>query len=97
MLEFAADPRSPGPDQRLAAAPDAHKSAHSLDELVELAVEPTLAVALRAVREMLGMEVTYLSEIVGDDMVLRELEGDGESFRLAGARALHHRSHRAAR
>jgi hypothetical protein len=45
---------------------------NSLDELVELAIEPTLEVALRAVREMLGMQVAYISEIMGGEMVLRE-------------------------
>jgi hypothetical protein len=44
--------------------------------MVDLVGEPTTGVALRAVREMLGMDVAYVSEIVGDDMILRELEGD---------------------
>jgi PAS domain S-box-containing protein len=57
--------------------------ADPLAELVDLAGKPTLQVALRAVRETLGMDVAYVSEIVGDNMVLRELEGEGASFRLA--------------
>jgi PAS domain S-box-containing protein len=85
MADRAVDPfavpvdRVPGshPVPRRAA------SADGLAELVDLVGEPTLQVALRAVREMLGMDVAYVSEIVGDDMILRELEGDGESFRLA--------------
>jgi PAS domain S-box-containing protein len=32
---------------------------------------------------MLGIDVAFLSEIVGDNILLRELEGDGASFRLA--------------
>jgi GAF domain-containing protein len=63
-------------------------SADPLAELVDLAGKPTLQVALRAIREMLGMDVAYVSEIVGDNMVLRELEGDGASFRLAIAGSL---------
>jgi GAF domain-containing protein len=58
-------------------------AAGSLAGLAELAVEPSVEVALRAAREMLGMEVAYVSEIVGDDLVLRELEGDGASFGIA--------------
>src|ERR1700694_5641862 len=54
--------------------------ADALDSLVEAAVESTVANALRGVREMLGMDVAYVSEIVGGDMVLREFEGDGASF-----------------
>ena len=34
------------------------------------------------------MDVAYVSEIVGDHMVLRELEGDGASFRLAAQQTL---------
>jgi PAS domain S-box-containing protein len=54
-----------------------------LDELVNLAIEPGVPVALQAVRELLGMEAAYLSEIVGDHMVVRELDGDGDSCGLA--------------
>jgi PAS domain S-box-containing protein len=71
----------------LAATADAGQargvSPDPLSELVDLAVEPTVAVALRAVREMLGMEVAYLSEFVGEDAVLRAVEGEGKSFGLA--------------
>ena len=42
-----------------------------------------LQVALRAIRDVLGMDVAYMSEIVGDDFVVREIDGDGTSFRLA--------------
>jgi hypothetical protein len=38
---------------------------------------------LHAIREVLGMDVAYVTEIVGDDFVVPELEGDGSSFRLA--------------
>ena len=51
--------------------------------LAELAVEPSVQVALRAAREVLAMEVAYVSEIVGEDAILRELAGDGESFGIA--------------
>ncbi len=71
----------------LAATADAGQargvSPDPLSELVDLAVEPTVAVALRAVREMLGMEVAYLSKFVGEDAVLRAVEGEGKSFGLA--------------
>jgi hypothetical protein len=58
-------------------------SADPLADLVDLAGKPTLPVALRAIRDVLGVDVVYVSEIVGDDFVVRELEGDGTSFRLA--------------
>lgn len=67
----------------VAEAPQS-RSSDLLAELVDLAGQsPTLEVSLRAVREMLGMDVAYMSEIVGEDMVVRELEGDGASFMLA--------------
>jgi PAS domain S-box-containing protein len=77
----AADPGSVG--ERVGAGP-----ADPLAELVDVARTPTLQAALRAIREMLGMDVAYVSEIVGDDMVLRELDGDGASFRLAAGGSL---------
>jgi PAS domain-containing protein len=58
-------------------------SGDSMAGLVDLAVQPSLQTALRAVREMLGMEVSYTSQIVGDGMVLREFDGDAESFHVA--------------
>jgi PAS domain S-box-containing protein len=58
-------------------------SADPLANLVDLARTPTLQVALRAIRDVLAMDVAYVSEIVGDDLVVRDLEGDGSSFRLA--------------
>jgi putative two-component system response regulator len=54
-----------------------------LDVLADVAAQPTLELALRTVRETLGMEVAYTAEIVGDDFVVRELDGDGESFGYA--------------
>jgi PAS domain S-box-containing protein len=64
------------------------RSPDVLAELVDLAGQSaTLEVSLRAVRETLAMDVAYVSEIVGRDMVVRELEGDGASFTLARERA----------
>jgi PAS domain S-box-containing protein len=84
MLDGSLEPLAVPADRQFAASTVARAaSADGLAELVDLVGEPTLAVALRAVREMLGMDVAYVSEIVGDDMILREFEGDGESFRLA--------------
>jgi PAS domain S-box-containing protein len=65
------------------------KSPDVLAELVDLARQSApLEVSLRAVREMLAMDVAYVSEIVGENMVLRELEGDGASFTLAREAAM---------
>jgi putative two-component system response regulator len=82
MPEITVDPRCAVVDPLPAAARRRRGSADALAGLVDLAVAPTLDVALRAVQEMLGMDVAYVSKIVGDDMILRELEGDAESFRL---------------
>jgi len=71
--------RNRGSDAELVRA----GSADPLADLVDLAGKPTLQVALRAIRDVLGMDVAYVSEIVGDDMVLRELDGDAASFGLA--------------
>jgi PAS domain S-box-containing protein len=60
----------------------------ALDQLVDAAAQPTLTVALRAVRETLGMEVGYTSELIGEHFVVRELDGDAASFGLAGELAL---------
>jgi PAS domain S-box-containing protein len=82
MADSALDPLAV-PQGRVAGAVPRVASADGLAELVDLVGQPTLQVALRAVREMLGMDVAYVSEIVGDDMILRELGGDGTSFKLA--------------
>jgi GAF domain-containing protein len=86
MSASSLDPRSAaaerGSDAELVTGGSADPLADLVD-LVDLAGKPTLQVALRAIREMLGMDVAYLSEIVDEDMVLRDLEGDGASFRLA--------------
>jgi PAS domain S-box-containing protein len=88
MAESALDPPLWGQPSTVAVPERRAVSANDLAELVDLVGEPTLQVALRAVREMLGMGVAYVSEIVGDDMVLRELEGDGASFGPATAGSL---------
>jgi hypothetical protein len=49
-------------------------------ELSLLAQRPSIDLALAAMREFLGMDVAYTSEIVGDDMALRAVDGDAESF-----------------
>lgn len=56
--------------------------------LSELAQRPSVALALEAMREFLGMDVAYTSEIVGDQMTLRALDGDGDSFCIAEGRSL---------
>lgn len=68
----------------VAAEAPRSRSPDALAELADLAGQPTtLDVALRAVREMLAMDVAYVTEIVGEDIVVRELDGDGASFTLA--------------
>jgi response regulator RpfG family c-di-GMP phosphodiesterase len=56
--------------------------------LSELAQRPSVELALEAMREFLGMEVAYTSEIVGDQMALRAVDGDGESFSIAEGMSL---------
>jgi putative two-component system response regulator len=82
MPKIVSEPVPAGADLGSRGAPAGISRVDSLDELVDVAVEPTLAVALRGVREMLGMEVAYLSVIADANTVLRELDGDGESFGL---------------
>ena len=48
--------------------------------LSELAQSPSVAGAVEAVRDLLGMDVAYATEFVGSDQVFRVLRGDGESF-----------------
>jgi PAS domain S-box-containing protein len=80
-LDLSAGARNGSP--AVAEAPRS-RSPDALAELVDLAGQsPSLDETLRAVREMLAMDVAYVSEIVGEDMVVRELEGDGASFTLA--------------
>lgn len=50
--------------------------------LSALAERPSVDLALEAIREFLGMDVAYTSEIVGGEMTLRALDGDGTSFSL---------------
>jgi PAS domain S-box-containing protein len=56
---------------------------NALDGLMDVAAAPTVAAALRTVREALGMEVAYTSELIGEHFVVREVEGDAASFGLA--------------
>ena len=75
-LDVRSAARDREPDAELVRA----RSADPLANLVDLARTPTLQLALRAILDMLGMDVAYVSEIVGENMILRELEGDGSSF-----------------
>ena len=57
--------------------------ADTLNKLAEVALDRSsenIERALRTAREMLGMEVAFLSEFTEDLMVLRKLSGDGDSF-----------------
>src|ERR1700733_475071 len=63
-------------------------ASHALDGLMDAAARPTIAVALCAARETLGMEVAYISELMGEHFLVREMDGDAPSFGLAGELAL---------
>jgi PAS domain S-box-containing protein len=80
MSDIIVDPIVAGADR----PPDENSGGpvDSLAELAGVAIEPTLQVALRAVREMLGMDVCFVSEIVDGRLAVHELEGDGASFGL---------------
>ena len=86
--ETVSDRRPAAPVPAADVGQDPGAPSDRLAELVDLAVHPTIGVALRAVREMLGMEVAYISQSVGDELVVRDLEGDGESFLLAPDRSM---------
>ena len=51
--------------------------------LSDLAQRPSVALALEAMREFLGMDVTYTSQILGEQTTLRDIDGDGESFSMS--------------
>ena len=53
----------------------------------EVAAGPSVSRALEAVREFLGMEVAFTAEIVGDELVFRELGGDSKSFGFSEGQA----------
>ena len=55
---------------------------------MDIAAQPTIAMALRAARQTLGMEVAYISELIGERFVVREVDGDATSFGLAGELSL---------
>ena len=55
--------------------------------LENLAAAPTVAGALEAVRDFLGMEVAFTAEIVSDELVFRELRGDAHSFGFSEGQA----------
>jgi PAS domain S-box-containing protein len=59
-------------------------AADAITDLADFAAEPTVRAALESVRQLLGMEVAYVSEIVGEKMVFRDLQGDGDSFGITG-------------
>ena len=56
--------------------------------LSELAQRPSVERALEAMREFLGMDVAYTGEIIGDQMALRAVEGDGASFCISEGMSL---------
>lgn len=56
--------------------------------LSDLAQRPSVALALEAMREFLGMDVAYTSQIVGDQMALDAIDGDGESFSISDGLSL---------
>jgi hypothetical protein len=64
------------------------RAGNALDGLIDVVASPTVAVALRTVREALGMEIAYTSELIGEHFVVREVDGDAASFGLAGELAL---------
>lgn len=51
--------------------------------LSDLAQRPSVARALEAMREFLGMDVAYTSEMVGDQTSVRAVDGDSESFYMS--------------
>lgn len=56
--------------------------------LSELAQGPSVERALEAMREFLGMDVAYTGEIVGDQMALRAVDGDSDSFCVVEGQSL---------
>ena len=52
-------------------------------DLSVLAQHPSVELALEAMREFLGMDVAYASEIVGDQMTLHSVDGDVKSFNMS--------------
>ncbi|MCW2968774.1 MAG: hypothetical protein JWM71_2546 [Solirubrobacteraceae bacterium] len=63
----------------------ADSAAHSdpAMELSRLAQSPSVTGALASVRGLLGMDVAYTSEIVGEHRTVRALDGDGASFLIS--------------
>jgi hypothetical protein len=68
---------------RIAAEGERDATAGSVAELGAVAQFPTVARAVEAVREFLGMDVAFASEFVGPQQELREVSGDAPSFALA--------------
>ncbi len=58
--------------------------------LSDLAQRPSVALALEAKEEFLGMDVAYTSEMVGDQTTLRAVEGEGGSFSISDGLVLPH-------
>jgi hypothetical protein len=59
---------------------EAAGSSLPLTALADTALQPSIEQAVDAVREFLGMDIAYATEIVGSEHHLRVLQGDGESF-----------------
>jgi HD-GYP domain-containing protein (c-di-GMP phosphodiesterase class II) len=53
-----------------------------LADLGDLAIQPSVERAVAAVRDFLGMDVAYATEILDDQSHLRVLRGDGQSFAI---------------
>ena len=68
----------------LEGASRGHRAAtDDLAQLQAVAQIPSLERAVQAVREFLGMDVAYVTEISGPQQLFRTVEGDGASFGVA--------------
>lgn len=55
----------------------------SVTELGELAQRPSIELGLASARGFLAMDLAYTSQLDGDRMTVRGIDGDGESFQIA--------------
>jgi response regulator RpfG family c-di-GMP phosphodiesterase len=62
---------------------DGADPAGNLDQLAEVARDPSVERAVVSVRDLLAMDVAYVTHFEGDRQIFHTLRGDGESFGIA--------------
>jgi HD-GYP domain-containing protein (c-di-GMP phosphodiesterase class II) len=68
------------PDEDSAALAGRRSTAADIERLGAVARHPSIELAVSSARELLGMDIAYITEFDGSDQIFRVIDGDGASF-----------------